>query len=76
MEEKRKDLDAEKQKRLLERLVGELSRSNIDLYYQSTSEVAFLLRKYIDKDAKLSVEEQGLLKPLSEYDIQLRLGLN
>ncbi|MEM7007426.1 MAG: hypothetical protein AAF498_16235 [Pseudomonadota bacterium] len=76
MEEKRKDLDAEKQKRLLERLVGELSQSNIDLYYQSTSEVAFLLRKYIDKDAKLSVEEQGLLKPLSEYDIQLRLGLN
>ncbi|MEM8635184.1 MAG: hypothetical protein AAGF33_09435 [Pseudomonadota bacterium] len=76
MEEKRKDLDAEKQKRLLERLVGELSRSHIDLYYQSTSEVAFLLRKYIDKDAKLSVEEQVLLKPLSEYDIQLRLGLN
>ena len=74
MEEKRKNLDSEKQRRLLERLVGELGRSHLDFYYRSTSEVAFLLRKYIDGDADLSVEERGLLKPLSEHDIQIKLS--
>ncbi|MEM9667730.1 MAG: hypothetical protein AAF950_02300 [Pseudomonadota bacterium] len=75
MEEKRKDLDAEKQKKLLHRLVEELSKSHMDFYYRSTSEVAFLLKSYIDGEAKLSVEEKALLSSLSQKDIQLKLSL-
>ena len=76
MEEKRKNLESEKQKRLLQRLVGELSHSRQDFYYRSTSEIAFLIKGYISGDANLSVEERGLLAPLSESDIQIRLSLH
>ncbi|MEO0882217.1 MAG: hypothetical protein AAFY34_05750 [Pseudomonadota bacterium] len=76
MEDKRKDLDSEKQKKLLERLVGELSRSHQDFYYRSTSEVAFLIKTHIDNDAELSVDERALLAPLSQHDIQIKLSLH
>ncbi|MEM6415997.1 MAG: hypothetical protein AAF720_15225 [Pseudomonadota bacterium] len=75
MEEKREDLEAEKQKELLQKLVAELSRSHLDFYYKSTIEVAYLLKDYIKKGAKLTQDERALLAPLSQHDIQLRLSL-
>ncbi|MEM6538908.1 MAG: hypothetical protein AAF742_09270 [Pseudomonadota bacterium] len=73
---KREDLTVEKQKKILERLVGELSRDHIDFYYKSTIDVAYLLRDYIRGKAQLSVDERALVEPLSQRDIQLRLSLH
>ncbi|MEM7663154.1 MAG: hypothetical protein AAF292_12980 [Pseudomonadota bacterium] len=75
MDEKRKDLDSERQKKLLLGLVSDLSASHPEFYYQSTIEIASLLKDHIDSNAKLSVEDKALLAPLSRHDIQLRLSL-
>ena len=76
LQENRKDLDGERQKVLLNRLVGQLSGSDKDLYYRSASDVARLLERYIVSEATLSVEDRALLKRLSHRDIQLLLSLN
>ena len=76
MEEKRADLISEKRKKLLQRLVEELSREHVDFYYKPTTEIAFMLKNYIDDKTNLSVEERKLLEPLSQYDIQVVLSLH
>ena len=75
LHEKRKDLDVERQKNLLARLVTELSRSNPELYYRSTSEIALLLKQQIASGEELSVEERAILVRLSQRDIQILLSL-
>ncbi|MEM8986496.1 MAG: hypothetical protein AAGC95_07205 [Pseudomonadota bacterium] len=74
MEEKRKDLDAEKRLRLLQGMVDELSKTHTNLYYQTTSEVALILKSQIEKGAGLTVDEKALLSPLSHRDIQILLS--
>lgn len=76
LEEKRKDLDSEKQKRLLRKLVEDLSQKEPDLYYQPTSQIASFLIKYIDGDAGLLDEERLLLKRLDQRDIEVLLSLH
>lgn len=76
MEEKRDDLDSEKQRKLLERLVQDLSREHADFYYQSTMDIAFQLQKFIRSGAKLNQDERALLDRLTPQDIQLRLSLH
>lgn len=76
LQEKRVDLDAEKRKRLIERLVLELSRSNPDLYYQPTSQIALQIRGFADNPANLNAEERALLKPLAQRDIEVLLALH
>lgn len=76
LEDKRKDLQSEKQRKLLQRLVEDLSKSNFDFYYQSTTQIAAQLKKYINGDAKLSAEERALLEPLTQRDIEIRLSLH
>lgn len=76
LQEKRKDLESEKQKKLLQRLVSELSGLYPDLYYQPTSAVADLIQRYVVKDAKLNADEHALMKPLSKRDIEVLLSLH
>lgn len=76
LQEKRIDLDSEKQKRLLRKLVEQLSRSEPDLYYRPTSEIASFLIKHIEGDAGLLAEEKSLLKRLSQRDIEVILSLH
>ncbi|MFW8595081.1 hypothetical protein [Cribrihabitans neustonicus] len=76
LQDKRKDLDSEKQKQLLSRLVEELSRTEMDFYYRSTTEVAALLKQYIDGKARLSAEERALLQRLSRRGIEMLLSLH
>jgi hypothetical protein len=76
LEEKRKDLDSEKQKKLLFRLVDELSHSSPDLYYRPTSEIAAYLETYIRKDAKLSADDRSLMTRLSRRDLEVLLSLH
>lgn len=76
MEERRQDLDAVRQKNLLEQMVIELSREHADLYYKSTVDIARALRDYIKHEAILNQEERALLKSLNSREIQLRLSLH
>ncbi|MEQ9694705.1 hypothetical protein [Shimia sp. SDUM112013] len=76
LQDKRKDLDAEKQKKLLERLLHELSDRNPSLYYQPTSEVALQVERYIAHGATLHAEERTLLERLGRRDIAVLLSLH
>lgn len=76
LQEKRKDLDVERQKRLLTRLVEELSQSDPELYYRSTSEVAAQIEGLIGKVGRLSLEDRQLLLRLSRRDIEVLLSLH
>ncbi|MEL7042358.1 MAG: hypothetical protein AAGL90_12590 [Pseudomonadota bacterium] len=75
MEEKRKDLRAEKQRKLLEQLVDELSRADPNFYYQSTSDIAYLLKDHVTTARGLTVEDRELLAPMSARDIQMLLSI-
>lgn len=76
MEEKQQDLKSVKQKVLIRRLVDELSHQHPDFYYLPTKEVAFAIKDYVKKEAKLTLDEKALIDPLSEDDIQIILSLN
>ncbi len=76
MEDKRSDLDAEKRRKLLQRMVEELSKSHPDFYYLPTSEIARSLKGLVDSGDGLTQDEVDLLKPLSERDIQVVLSLH
>ena len=72
----KEELKSEKQKRLLQRLIEELSREASEFYYRPTSEIASALRERIEVKANLTAEERKLLEPLSRYDIQMLLSLH
>ncbi|MEM9059104.1 MAG: hypothetical protein AAGD13_01460 [Pseudomonadota bacterium] len=76
LQDKNADLDAEKRKKLLRRLVEELSRSNPDLYYQSTNEIARQIRQHIDESASVNKDERELMERLSQRDIEVLLSLH
>ncbi|WP_298814729.1 hypothetical protein [uncultured Roseibium sp.] len=76
LRDKRIDLDSVKRKKLIERLLQEISRSQGDLYYQSTSTIALQIKEYVKGDAKLNAEEKALLEPLSQRDIEVLLSLH
>jgi len=76
LQDKRRDLDGEKQKRLLQRLLEELSASSPDLYYQPTSTIALALQAHITEGAALYAEERALLARLSQRDIEVLLSLH
>lgn len=76
LQEKREDLDAEKQKKLLQRLVSDLSRENPDLYYQPASEIARQIRHRIADGTHLSSDERSLMARLGQRDIEVLLSLH
>ena len=75
MEEKRKDLAGERQKKLLRKLVEDLSSEEPELYYQPTSYIAQLLHERIKTGGRLSKEDRELLSTRSERDIEVLLSL-
>ena len=72
----RKELDAERQKKLLRRIVDDLTNSRPDLYYQSTSEIARQIAELIRSGGQLSADDRALLQKLSQRDIAILLSLN
>lgn len=72
----RKDLDGEKQKALLRRLVAQMSQSDPGVYYLSTTEIAALIERQIAEGEGLLVEERSLLQRLGRRDIELMLSLH
>ena len=75
LEEKRKDLEGERLKRLLIGMVEGLSKTEHDFYYRATSEVATLLQSHIQKGARLAIEDRQLLSKLSRRDIEVLLSI-
>jgi len=76
LHEKRKDLDSEKQKKLLTRLLNELAHVDQQLYYRSTAEVALAIKTYIAGPAGLKNDEKALLDRLTTRDIEVLLSLH
>ncbi|MEM7747795.1 MAG: hypothetical protein AAF346_06050 [Pseudomonadota bacterium] len=76
LHDERKDLDSERQKKLLRRLVEDLTNSRPDLYYQSTSEIARQIAELIKSGGHLSADDRALLQKLSQRDIAVLLSLN
>ncbi len=77
LKEKRVDLDGERQKRLLFRLVSELGQADPGLYYRPTNEIARRLEKQIASNiSNLSSDDRSVLARLSWRDIQVLLSLN
>jgi hypothetical protein len=76
LQDRREDLDSEKRKKLLQRLVSELSREHPDLYYQPASEIARQIRSDIACGTKLNADERALMDRLSQRDIEMLLSLH
>ncbi|MEL7299756.1 MAG: hypothetical protein AAFM92_05165 [Pseudomonadota bacterium] len=76
LEDKRVDLDAEKQKRVLRRLVEDLTRESADIYYQPTSVIARIVKTQVDAGTGLNADELDLLRRLSQRDIEVLLSLH
>ena len=76
LQDKKSETDAEKQKALLRRLVTEVSRESPDLYYQSTSQVARLIRDHIKNGRTLNADERKVMEPLSSRDLEVLLSLH
>ena len=72
----RKELDAERKKTLLRRIVDDLTNSRPDLYYQSTSEIARQIAELIKSGGQLSADDRALLQKLTQRDIAILLSLN
>ena len=54
----------------------DLSASDPEFYYRSTSEVAQGIEQRVARGEGLSAEERALLAPLSRRDIQVLLSLH
>jgi len=76
LQDKKSETDAERQKVLLRRLVNEVSRENPELYYQSTSQVARLIRDRIADGRSLNQDERALMQRLSSRDLEVLLSLH
>ncbi|WP_282603672.1 hypothetical protein [Paracoccus sp. PARArs4] len=76
LQDKKSETDAERQKVLLQRLVGTLSREYPELYYQPTSLVARLIRQRVADGTTLNGDERKLMERLTERDIEVLLSLH
>ncbi len=76
LHDERKDLESERQKKLLRRVLEDLTKSRPDLYYQSTSEIARQIAELIRTGGHLSADDRALLQKLSQRDIAIMLSLN
>ncbi|MBE1283800.1 MAG: hypothetical protein GJ676_10865 [Rhodobacteraceae bacterium] len=76
LQDKRNDLDAEKRKALLQRIVQKISQDNPAFYYLRTSEIAVIIEQHVSAAGNLNAEDRALLAPLSRRDIEILLSLH
>jgi len=76
LQDKRSELDAERRKEVLTRMLQELSAEDPGLYYRATSDIAAQIRARIDDSKALNGEERSLLAPLTRRDIAVLLSLH
>lgn len=75
LQDKKSETDAERRKVLLHRLLSELSQTNPEMYYQSTSQVSRLLKDHISDGKSLNGDDRKLMEPLSCRDLEILLSL-
>ncbi|MEM9844092.1 MAG: hypothetical protein AAF965_04780 [Pseudomonadota bacterium] len=76
LKDKRKDLDFEKQKEIMQIIMSDLSKADPDIYYRSTSAIAAGILNYVDTTRTLSAEEKALIRRLGQRDIQIILSMH
>lgn len=76
MEEKRRDLDSTKQKKIIDKILQALSEQDPSFYYMATIDVAAEVKRYIHESDALSKDELELMDKLSRRDIQILLSLH
>ena len=68
--------EQEKRRKVLTKIIKDLTEDNIDMYYNSTSDTSNLIKDYIDKKKNLSKDELDLVQDMSQRDISLLLSIN
>ena len=76
LKDKRKDLDFEKQKEIMQRIMTELGKADSDIYYRSTSAIAASILNYVEPTRDLSADDKALIRKLGQRDIQIILSMN
>lgn len=76
LQDRRADLDSEKQKALLTRLLSVLSHNHPDLYYRTTAEIAHQIHRSIRTGEKLNATERTRLMQLTASDIKVLRSLH
>ncbi|MEL7012960.1 MAG: hypothetical protein AAFO72_06735 [Pseudomonadota bacterium] len=76
LQDKRKDLDGERQKRLLQKLVADLSHQDPNVYYMPTAGIAARLHETIKTGGRLAAEDREILQRLTLRDIEVLLSLH
>ena len=76
LQDNRKDLEGERQRKLLLGLVDKLSASQPDLYYRSTADIARQLIDMAQTGGGLSEDDRALLARLTQRDIEIMLSMH
>ena len=76
LQDNRKDLEGERQRKLLLGLVNKLSASQPDLYYRSTADIARQLIDMAQTGGGLSADDRALLARLPQRDIEIMLSMH
>ena len=74
MEDKRVNLESEKRKKILDRMVEDLSREHMDFYYLPAIQIARVLHETVQSGDGLNQDELDLLRPLTLKDIHMLLS--
>lgn len=70
----KEELKSTKQLKLVNRALAEISKENMNLYYEPTETIAHLIYEYFQKE--LGGQEKELIKDLSPDDILIKLSLH
>ncbi len=76
MEDKRKDLKGVQQRKIIDGILAELSKTDPSLYYSPTIELAAEIKNHIHTPGKLKHEDLQLVSMLGRRDIQIMLGVH
>lgn len=76
MENRFKDSQEIKQKRLLQSILEDVCRDHIEYYYDTTCDIAREIEMHIKKARNMSISDRVMLKCLSRRDIQMLLSLH
>lgn len=68
--------NSDRQREVVRKIIKDLTQEHMDMYYNSTSDTANEIYKYIQNGEKLNQEEKELVGGLSARDISLLLSLN
>lgn len=69
--------DAIKRRKIVKRFLAKLTQQEPQMYYATTSEVARAIHTMIKEQTnRLDVEEQMLVRRITQKDIEVMLGFN